>query len=320
MSKKVLLTGASGLIGSHVLAYILEHTDWDVTCISAWRHKGSPTRITGSNFYESNKNRITIFTHDLRGEIPDTGDFDYILHLASLSHVDTSVKDPVNFIENNVSITLQVLEYARKHKPEAFILFSTDEVTGTVEVGEKVEEWALLMPRNPYSSSKACQEMIAQAYYHTYKVPVVITNTNNAIGVGQDIEKFLPRIIKAVENDDKVMIHTNNGSIGSRYYNPVTNMADALLFILNNLTPKVDQDKPDKYMIGGGKQFNNLELAQTVAEAMGKDLKYELVDVSSIRPAYDQHYPCGGDRLFSLGWKPPVTFEQELHNIIRSIK
>ena len=162
--------------------------------------------------------------------------------------------------------------------------------------------------------------MIAQAYYHTYGVPVVITNTNNAIGSGQDIEKFLPKIVKAVMNDEEVMIHTNNGVVGSRIYNPVTNMADALLYIAEHLLPKLGQDRPDKYMIGGGKQLTNLELAQTVAKQLGKDLKYKLVDVSSIRPAYDQHYPCGGDKLFGLGWEPPFTFEQELNKIIESLE
>lgn len=313
---RVLLSGASGLIGSHVLAYFLEKTDWEITCIASWRHKGSPTRITGNPNYEANKERVRIVTHDLTGVIPDIGDFDYICHLASMSHVDTSIKDPVNFIENNVSITLQMLEYAREHPAKAFVLFSTDEVMGSVESGASSDEWDSPMPRNPYASSKLCQEAIAQGYYHTYKIPVVITNTNNAIGSMQDEEKFLPRILKAVLNGEEVTIHTNKGELGSRFYNPVTNMADALLFILNNLPPSTDADRPDRYNIGGGKQFTNLELAVAVAEALDKPLRYKLVDVSSIRPAYDQHYPQGGGKLEKLGWIPPFTFEQELDKLV----
>lgn len=316
---KVLISGASGLIGSHVLAYFLERTDWDITCIASWRHKGNPLRITSNSAYKKHKDRVTILTHDLTGVIPDIGDYDFICHIASLSHVETSVRDPVNFIENNVSITLQMLEYARKHPPKAFILFSTDEIAGSVESGASIDEWATPLPRNPYASSKLCEEAIAQGYYHTYKVPVIITNTNNAIGAMQDEEKFLPKIIKAVSAGEEVTIHTNGGQLGSRFYNPVTNMADALLFILKNLPPNIGADRPDKYNIGGGKQLTNLELAQVVAKAMGKPLKYKLVDVSAVRPAYDQHYPQGGDKLVSLGWSPPVTFEEELNKIISGL-
>lgn len=319
MSKNVLLSGGSGFIGSHVLAYFLQNTDWHVTCIASWRHKGSPLRITNNEVYKKHKDRVTIITHDLTGELPDIGDYDYVCHIASLSHVDTSISDPVNFIENNVSITLQMLEYARKHMPKAFVLFSTDEVMGSVESGASVDEWETPCPRNPYASSKACQEAIAQGYYHTYKIPLIITNTNNAIGSMQDEQKFLPKIIRAVTAEEEVTIHTNGGKLGSRFYNPVTNMGDALLFILKNLPPKVGADRPDKYNIGGGKQLTNLELAQTVADALGKPLRYKLVDVSTIRPAYDQHYPQGGDKLAALGWTPPFTFEQELEKIVKGI-
>ena len=100
---KVLLTGASGFIGAQVLDYSLQHTDWTFTCLSSWRHKGNPQRM--APFLKDNADRITVITHDLTGPIPDIGDFDYILNLASESHVDRSIADPVAFIENNVSST-----------------------------------------------------------------------------------------------------------------------------------------------------------------------------------------------------------------------
>src|SRR3990167_10579027 len=117
---KVLLTGGDGFIGSNVLRYLLDNTDWDFTLLCSFRHQGSPLNVPHNE-------RVTVITMDLRGTIPDIGDFDYILHLASESHVDRSTQDPVNFIENNVSITLQILDYARKYPPEKFVLFSTDE-------------------------------------------------------------------------------------------------------------------------------------------------------------------------------------------------
>lgn len=320
MPKKVLLSGASGFIGAHILSYFLEKTDWDITCIVSWRHKGDPRRISEDKNYKKNKDRVHIVTHDLQGTIPEIGHFDYILHVAAESHVDRSIKDPVPFIENNVAITLQMLEYARRHKPEVFLNFSTDEVYGSIEGKSEVDEWDTILPGNPYSASKACQEAISIAYYHTYGIPVIITNTNNIIGPNQDIEKFVPRIIKAVLADKEVTIHTNKGKLGSRFYNPVQNVSDALVYILKNLPPNMGKDRPDRYGIGGGKQLTNLEIAEAVAKALGKPLKYTLMDVSELRPGYDQHYAPIGRRLAEAGWQPIVSFEEGLQLVIDELK
>jgi dTDP-glucose 4,6-dehydratase len=307
--KKVLITGASGFIGAQVLEYMLEHTDWTFTCLSSWRHKGNSQRITP--YMAENGHRIRVITHDLTGPIPDLGDFNYILNLASDSHVDRSIAEPVAFIENNVSSTLQMLEYARKHVPEVFVQFSTDEVYGAMEH----DEWDVLLPSNPYSASKAAQEMIAIAYWKTYRVPVVITNSNNIVGKGQDSEKFVPKIISLINSGQKVTIHTSNGLPGKRYYNPVENTADALLYIVNRPATMYDallNNKPDRYNLSGGTELDNLEMAQLVAKILGKPLKYELVDAESVRPGYDQFYAKTDGSLSESGWIAPITLEEGL--------
>lgn len=303
------MTGASGFIGSSVLEYMLDKTDWDFVCISSWRHKGNPLNIKPNQ-------RLSVVTHDLTGVIPDLGEFDYILNLASESHVDRSISDPVAFIENNVSSTLQVLEYARKHPPRVFIQFSTDEVYGATEH----KEWDVLLPSNPYAASKAAQEMIVIAYWRTYKVPVVITNSNNIVGKNQDPEKFVPKLIKLISNNEEVTIHASNKKFGIRYYNPVQNIADALLFILNRqpqqyiveVVPHKQVDRPDRYNLPGGKELNNLEMADLIAKLLNKKLNYKIVDVEGVRPGYDQFYPKTDGSLTKLGWTPPLTLEEGL--------
>lgn len=302
---RVLMTGASGFIGSGVLNYLLDNTDWEFTCISSWRHKGSPLNMPKSE-------RVTVVTADLAGQMPRVGQFDYVLHLASESHVDRSIQDPVTFIENNVSSTLQMLEYARRWPPKVFVLFSTDEVFGAKEH----DEWDVLLPSNPYSASKAAQEMIAIAYWSTYQVPVVITNSNNIVGPNQHLEKYLPKLVDLITHGEEVTVHTSNEQPGRRFYNPVQNVANALKFILENYEDGTD--RPPRFNLPGGEELDNFELAHLVAFILGKELHVKFVDVATIRPGYDEFYPRTDGALQQMGWKPVISLRDALPGIIRS--
>lgn len=299
---KVLITGASGFVGSNVLQYLLNNTDWEFVALCSFRHMGNPLNIPLSS-------RVKVVTCDLAAFIPDVGKFDYILHLASESHVDRSIEKPIPFVENNVSSTLLVLEYAvfNLNKDGRFILFSTDEVYGA----RKHEDWDVLLPTNPYAASKAAQEAIAIAYFNTYKVPVIITNSNNIVGKNQHPEKFVPKLVDLISAGDQVQLHASKGKYGARYYNPVQNVASALKFILG-LPYKPDGVKPPRYSIPGGEKKNNLELARMVAKLLGEQLYYKTVDVHSLRPTYDAFYAEGEDKLRKLGWKPPYSLEEGL--------
>ena len=299
---KVLITGADGFIGSNVLQYLLNNTDWEFTVICSFRHMGNPLNIPLSN-------RVEVVTLDLRGQIPALGHFDYILHFASESHVDRSITDPVPFIENNIAITLQILEYARRNMPERFILFSTDEVYGA----HMHADWDVLLPTNPYAASKASQEMIAVAYYNTYKIPIIITNSNNIVGPNQHPEKFIPKIIGLIKAGKTVPIHVVNGKMGRRYYNPVQNTASAIKHILGLKYLNEEHDKPPRYSLAGGKSMDNLEMAKLVAEILGKQLRYRTMEVNTVRPAYDQYYDeSTEDKLSDTGWTPPISLKQGL--------
>jgi dTDP-glucose 4,6-dehydratase len=157
--------------------------------------------------------------------------------------------------------------------------------------------------------------MTAIAYWKTYKVPVVITNCNNVVGKSQDPEKFIPKLIGLISKGKKVSIHTSNGKPGQRYYNPVENVANALLFILKRKPATYSaakNNKLDRYNISGGKQLNNLEMAQLIAKLLGKPLDYELIDAEAIRPGYDQFYAKTDGALSESGWKPPLKLEEGL--------
>lgn len=325
--KRALLTGAGGFIGAHTLAHIMHNTDWELVCTDSFRHKGKTDRIEEMlTAHPDWRERCIIITHDLVAPFSEQmikriGHIDYILNVASESHVDRSITDPVDFTRNNVDLILNMLEYARKIQPEVFMQISTDEVYGAAPIGSDHKEWSPILPSNPYSASKAAQEAIAIAYWRTYGVPVVITNTMNNFGEMQDCEKFIPNVMKKLYLGERVTIHGTPEYIGSRFYLHARNHADALLFIIKNLPPTMYADtagiiKPSRYNVVGNVEANNLEIAELIAELMGKKLDYELVDFHHTRPGHDRRYALDGNKLFDRGWKPPVDFKESMKHTV----
>src|SRR3990167_4369882 len=212
-SKKLLLTGVSGSIGVHFLAHIFHHTDWDIVGIVSFRHRGESDKIEMMlNYHPDWRSRLMIVPHDLIGPFSERtkekmGKINYVINLASLSDVEASIKDPVTFIQNNIWSTLNMLEYARGTDLEAFVQFSTDEVFGPCEEGQRFKEWDAIVPSNPYAASKASQEAIATSYWRTYGIPLIITNTMNNFGEMQQGSKFPVMIQKALAKGDKVIVH-----------------------------------------------------------------------------------------------------------------
>lgn len=329
MNKRLLLTGIGGSIGCHFLAHIMKNTNWEVVGIDSFRHKGWTDRVKA--MLDSHPDwvpRTHIVTHDISAPISPIltkkiGHIDYIISMASLSDVEASIEDPEPFIKNNVDLTINLLEYARKIKPEVFVQISTDEVYGAVQskYDDLRKEWDAIVPSNPYAASKACQEAIAISYWRTYGVPVIITNTMNNIGEMQSAAKYPVIVQKKVAAGEELTIHgSESGEIGSRSYIHSRNFADAVLFILKNLPPHMHEaekaDRPDRYNIAGDIQLDNLELAQLIAKLMGKELKYKMQNFHSTRPGHDPHYGLNMEKLAKAGWKQPLTFEESLKNTI----
>jgi len=321
---KVLITGGAGFVGSHVVEHLLKKTDWEIIVLDKLTYASSGyDRLRDIDVFD--EKRVKIFTPDLQEPIPDgliqeIGEVDYIINMASESHVDNSIDHPVEFILNNVKLTINILEYARKIKPKKFIQFSTDEVYGTAPEGVNYREGDRFNAGNPYSASKACQEVICQAYANTYNIPIVITNGMNFIGERQHKEKFVPICIRKILAGETISIHSNpeQTKAGSRFYIHCRNAAEALLFILTKTTEtldKIDASK-GKFNIVGEKETDNLELAQMIAKTLGKKLKYELVNFHQSRPGHDLRYALDGSKLKNLGFNYPKTLEESLEKTI----
>lgn len=327
--KRVLLTGAGGAIGVHMIAHIMHNTDWEIVAVDSFRpeHKGYHDRITEvCKDHPDWPARIIVIAHNLSApftarQVERIGKVDYIINLASRSDVQASVDDPVPFVRDNTELMLTMLEYARIAKPEVFLHFSTDEVYGPApKDGHGHPEWDTILPSNPYSASKAAQEALAVAWWRTYGVPVIITNTMNNFGEMQAPSKFPAMIQQKLENDEPITVHASGGEIGTRYYLHSRNAADAVLFILKNVPPMMHSfgqiDRPTRLNIVGDIQLSNLELVKVIACLMEKSPKIEMVDYHTNNPGHDLHYGLDGTKLKELGWSAPVSFEESMKNVI----
>lgn len=330
--KRVLITGGSGFIGSHVIEHLLRMTDWNIITMDRLGVSGNYHRIRDMQCWEEEGYRVSLVHHDLRSPVNEMlekkiGQVDYILHLAASTHVDRSIEDPMGFVLDNVVATTNMLMFARKQTAlKAFLYFSTDEVFGAAPVGTNYREWDRYNSGNPYSAAKAGGEEMALAFANTYGIPVIITHTMNAYGERQHPEKFIPMCIKKILNDEEVIIHSypNLQKAASRFWIHSRNIADALVFLLNGGADKDHLPRPtywrtknaDKFNIVGEREVDVLEMAQTIARILGKELKYKMVDTHSSRPGHDVRYALSGEKMKALGWVPPVNFEDSLRRTV----
>lgn len=315
---KIIITGGCGFIGHHFVEHVYKNTDWDIIIIDKLSYASNGfERLRDTDTL--NTNRVKVFTNDLVNPLPDGivkeigNDVDYIVHMAAETHVDNSIKNPKLFIDNNIQSTLNMLEYSKTLKNlKMFFYFSTDEVFGPALGDTLFKEWDRHKPTNPYSASKSAAEQICVAYENTFKIPLIIVNVMNAFGERQHVEKFIPLCVKKLLNNEKIYIHSypDKQKSGTRFYIHARNIAAAVLFLIKNGTIG------EKYNISGEREVSNLEMAQMIAKFMNKDLDYEMVDFHSDRPGHDLRYGLNGEKLFSMGFRLPLNFEESLKKFV----
>ena len=328
--KRALITGGAGFIAHHLIGQILERTDWEIVSLDCLDYSGNLNRLHDLmlTFDPEVRKRVKIVHHDLKAELnplvrSEVGNVDYIIHLAAGSHVDRSIDYPMEFVMDNVVGSVNILEFARTQKNlERFVYFSTDEVFGPAPDGIKYKENDRYNSTNPYSATKAAAEEIAVAYENTYGLPIYITHTMNVFGERQHPEKFIPMCIKRARDGESVTIHSDSTKTipGSRHYIHAEDVADAVLFLLDyegEFETTWGGAKCPKFNIVGSEELNNLDLATIIAEAQGKELKYEMVDFHSSRPGHDLRYALDGDKMKKLGWEPAKSVRERIAEVTK---
>jgi dTDP-glucose 4,6-dehydratase len=309
----------------------MKRTDWEVVSLDRLDVSGTYTRL--GEIFEENPEYRTRFTpvwHDLKAPLNEfvnhrIGHVDYVVHLAAGSHVDRSIDYPMEFVMDNVVGTCNLLDWMRGRRAlnhltrRAFrcrlLYFSTDEVFGPAPEGVAYKEWDRYKSGNPYSAAKAGAEELCVAYANTYNLDIMVTHTMNVFGERQHPEKFIPTVIRKVRDGETVTIHSNKDrtKAGSRHYIHARDVADAVLLLLEK-----GQGIPlEKYNIVGEKELDNLELAQTIAAVVGKELKYEMLDFHSARPGHDLRYALDGTKmLVEFGWQPKLKVDERLREVV----
>lgn len=333
MTKRVLITGGAGFIAHHIVDLFLKKTDWEIVTLDRLDFSGNLNRLhyVVSQYPKDVQKRVRVVYHDLKAEITELtsnfiGPIDVILHLAAASHVDRSITHPMEFVLDNTVGTVNVLNYARTLRNlERFIYFSTDEIFGVAPPGIDYKERDRYNSTNPYSASKAAAEEFCVAYENTYKLPIYITHTMNVFGERQHPEKFIPKVIRKVRDNELITIHSDPTKTipGSRFYIHARDVADAMHFLLT-LDEEQEQivRQPDfgwarcpKFNVVGKEEIDNLTMAKYIAAAQGKEPIYELQDFHTSRPGHDLRYSLDGSFMRSLGWEPRISLKERIKEV-----
>jgi len=317
---RILITGGCGFIGHHLIEHVLRTTDWEVLVVDRLSYASAGfDRLRDIKAYDDS--RVILFAADLCGGLhegleEEIGEVDYVVHMAAETHVDQSISQPLKFVQANVVATANLLEWARRRRLlKKLLYFSTDEVFGPAPPGVAYREWDRYNSTNPYSATKAGGEELCLAWANTYEVPIIISHTMNVFGERQHPEKFIPKTIRTVLGGELLPIHSDASRTraGSRFYIHARNVAAAVTFLLE------EGEFREKYNIVGEREVDNLTLAQTIAEVLGKPLRYEMVDFHSSRPGHDLRYALDGSKLRQMGHEHPRTFEESLRKTVQWI-
>jgi len=316
--KTILITGGAGFVGHHCVEHLLKNTSWKIIVLDSLNYAGNMNRITDISVFSPE--RVKFIWHDLKAPISETtrkllGKLDYLIHFAAESHVDRSLEDSIPFAMSNVVGTANLLEYLKRYQQNCkTLIFSTDEVFGPAPEGVYYKEDDRFKPSNPYSASKAGEEMISYAFAHAYALPISIVRSMNIIGERQHPEKFVPKIIKSILNNTKVTLHgRQREDLSSRCWIHARNVADGLLFLLEKA------EKAEFYHIVG-EERTVLEMADWICEVIKRrklhDDEIEFVDYHAARPGHDKRYALSGEKLSKMGWTPRVNLEASIKKTV----
>ncbi len=322
VKKNILITGGAGFIGSHVVrTFVTRYPAYHIVNGDALTYAGNLENLTDIEQAPNYSfERLDITDEKAVEAVFERYHFDAVIHLAAESHVDRSIIDPLAFVKTNVLGTAILLNAARKHwknqaEGKLFYHVSTDEVYGSLGDEGFFTEETPYDPRSPYSASKAASDHFVMAYYHTYNLPVVISNCSNNYGSHHFPEKLIPLMINNIRHNKALPVYGKGDNIRDWLY--VEDHAHAIDVIFHK------GRTGETYNIGGMNEWKNIDLVLLLCRIMDKKLGREpgtseqLITYVKDRPGHDHRYAIDAQKLNSeLGWKPSLQFEEGLEKTV----
>ncbi|MEM6397131.1 MAG: dTDP-glucose 4,6-dehydratase [Bacteroidota bacterium] len=322
MKRKILITGGAGFIGSNlVLRMVAKYPDYQFVNLDALTYAGNLDNIEELEAAPNYR-----FVHgdirevDLIKSLFQAHDFDSVIHLAAESHVDRSIENPSDFITTNVMGTVNLLNVAKAYwgddlSEKRFYHVSTDEVYGSLGETGLFSEETPYDPRSPYSASKASSDHFVRAYYHTYDLPIVISNCSNNYGPLQFPEKLIPLMIDKLRNKEPLPVYGDGSNVRDWLWVGDHCAAIDLIFHQGRVG--------ETYNIGGLNERRNIDLVHSICdltdELLGRPAGTgrHLIDFVKDRPGHDKRYAIDSSKLQEeLGWKPTVSVEEGLRKTV----
>ena len=320
----LLITGGAGFIGSNLVRHALAQSSDRVVVVDKLTYAGSLLNLQGP----LEDPRVTFVRADIADAEAMTRLFaehqpSAVLNLAAETHVDRSIDSPRPFVDTNIVGTFVLLEAARRYFAELsgsprerfrFLHVSTDEVYGTLGPTGLFAEETAYAPNSPYAASKASADHLVRSYFHTFKLPTLITNCSNNYGPYQFPEKLIPLMILNALDGRALPIYGDGGNV--RDWLHVDDHCAGILLVLRG------GQVGGKYNIGGGNERTNLEIVDRICDALD-ELKPAATSYRSLktfvadRPGHDRRYAIDATKIRrELGWAPARTFEQGLRETV----
>jgi dTDP-glucose 4,6-dehydratase len=306
MKKIVYTTGCLGFIGTHVTEACL-NKNWYVIGVDKCTYAANEDRL--EKWQKEYPDKFKFIRSDIN-DLDRLYDCDYIINMAAETHVDNSIEDSDRFVRSNIDGVHNILKLLNKKKDKKPILlhFSTDEVYGDIEVGSHTET-DLLKPSNPYSATKAAADHLITSFGRTFKIPYVIVRPTNNYGIGQYVEKLIPKTLKYLSIGRKIDLHDKGLPVRTWLFAGDT--ANAVIKIIESGVVN------EIYNISGNYETSNIVIVKKILKLLFNDEDTESYIEHLVRQGQDVRYSINDEKLKLLGWKPTANFDIELEKIVK---